>query len=280
MLHPGYIKLTRPYIPGQAIWGAATALLTRMYGSGTLDYQRFGEFVKNNSIFSYFYPTLDLDKEPLSPRFTENGLMYGPYNEADFQKIFIGSTTQTAVDPDSNTATDESLHESEYIRPKVTIDTDGPRDVYFIGYLFINEKKTTLEDGKTISWTGGDYDLKKALKTLFIGGDIKYGWGRLRWCEGLSGREEKQVFGYPFTTSIEGVKLIITGGAPIPAHYIINENREYKVKGDIEPLVGRRYSTSDRGSGQDLVSSGYSWVPGSIVQDEAELTVRPYGVLA
>jgi hypothetical protein len=166
----GYIKLTRYYITGKNMWGAMTANLTRANGvPGISDYEKFGKLLKDNILLSYFYPALDLAL-PLIPEYTNEGLKYGNCRASEFERLFIQSYGQTAVLPESNTAEDETLHESEYISPVVGNDQIP---VYFVGYIFIHEGASY--NGKLIKWE----EIKSALSELFIGGDRKYGWGKL-----------------------------------------------------------------------------------------------------
>lgn len=277
----GYIKLTRYYITGKAMWGAATANLTRIYGKENepREYKVFGELLKTNVLISYFYPAVDPDI-PLLPEFTADGLKYGGCTEAEFERLFIKSYGQTAVLPDSNTAEDESLHESEFIAPVVRDEnTKEQSPVYFVGYIFIKDGAET-EDNRLVGWDSGNIQLKGALSEIFVGGDRKYGWGRLL----LDGCEAKahgnKFFDYPLELDTDRPEITMPSKKPIPAHVAIINS--LKFKGDIEPVVGREFDTKDKkGFGRKLVHSGVFWTPRSILaEDEPKpFSLCEYGIM-
>jgi hypothetical protein len=286
----GYIKLTRPYITGRAMWGAATAGLTRCYGmpdEADRSYRWFGNHVKKNVIFSYFFPAIDTSA-PLLPAFSSNGLKFGSYSQYDFQRIFIGSTTQTAVDPDSNTAEDESLHESEYIRHKV-MDIDGTvKDIHFVGYLFINEHigLDIQHVPGVMGWRGCDMAVETAVREISIGGDNKYGWGRLRLCPDLCGPAD-EFFMNELVIADDGEnrpEIVFPSNQMLPAHLCIDE--DVCAKGDIEPLAFRQWRAhhdakdGHEGAGQMLLSSSsLYWMPGTILNTAVRFEVGEYGIL-
>lgn len=279
----GYIKLTRYYIPGKNMWGAMTANLTRTYGAeGTGDYEKFGDLLRKNILSSYFYPAINMNK-PLLPHFKKCGLFYGAYAKENFEKLFVSSFGQTAILPQSNTAEDESLHESEYIAP--AIDEEGKcNQVYFVGYLFIRDG-ASLDDGKNIALEDEGISIKTAIQELFVGGDMKYGWGRLKLAnDPKSEGHQTKVFGYELIPKGNGLCIKIPKDRPLPAHLDIES--EIKVKGDIEPLVGRERGTvRDKdgkqisGPGQRISKAKACWVPGSVVAKEKILKVGEFGIL-
>ena len=263
----GYIKLTRYYITGKAMWGTFTANLTRAgEEKNTKAYQKYGELFKTDVLLSYFYPALDPDI-PLLPKFSADGLKYGGCTEADFERLFIKSYGQTAVLPDSNTAEDESLHESEFIAPCVG-EEQSP--VCFVGYIFIKDGART-KDNESVGWDSGDIQLKGALSEIFIGGDRKYGWGRLTL---INKTETADMFGL----NIDNFpKIQILAGAPIPAHLTLNTS--VNLRGNIEPLVGREWD--NKGAGQLIKSanSGAYWMPGSVLTEGVDLMIDKFGLL-
>lgn len=281
----GYIKLTRHYIPGKNIWGAMTANLTRTCGAEGIDgYKEFGDLLKTKILTSYFYPALDFNK-PLLPHFKEKGLCYGTYTVEDFERRFIGSFGQTAILPQSNTAEDESLHESEYISHCIN-KGGGYKPVFFVGYIFL--KKDADFNGRKIGLTTGDVCLMPAIQELFVGGDLKYGWGRLKLQNSPEneGSQEK-MFGYEFVSNYNSRPCIeIPKGSTLPAHLKVESG--LKIKGDIEPLVGRQWGTvRDRegkeisGAGREISSIGVCWVSGSVMEEEETqtLSIGEFGIL-
>jgi hypothetical protein len=292
----GYIKLTRHYIPGKNIWGAMTANLTRTYSAKGIDgYKKFGDLLKTKILTSYFYPALDPDK-PLLPHFTKQGLYYGihaaedctakddNYIVGEFERCFIGSFGQTAILPQSNTAEDESLHESEYILH--CIKKNGEYEpVFFVGYIFL--KKDADFNGGKIALTTGDVCLMPAIQDLFVGGDLKYGWGclKLQNSPENEGPQEK-MFGYEFVSNCKWPPCIkIPKGSTLLAHLKVESG--LKIKGDIEPLVGRDWRSvknskkkTRTGAGQEISSAGVCWVPGSVIEEETKpLRIGEFGIL-
>jgi len=266
----GYIKLTRYYITGKAMWGAFTANLTRTgEEKNPAAYQKYGELLRTNVLLSYFYPALDPDV-PLLPEFTDDGLKYGGCAESEFESLFIKSYGQTAVLPDSNTAEDESLHESEFIAPVVMDEeTKEQSPVYFVGYVFI--KDGTKVDGREF----GLENMKNAIKEICVGGDRKYGWGSLLLDDREATTHRNKLFDYPLELDTDRPEITVPSNKPIPAHVAIINS--LKFKGDIEPVVGREFDTKDKkGFGRKLVHSGVFWTPGSIL---AAFSLSEYGMM-
>lgn len=267
----GYIKLTRYYITGKAMWGAMTANLTRASYQYN-DYAEIGNLLRNNILTSYFYPALYCNEEltVMLPEYTPNGLRYGTYPATKFERLFIKSYGQTAVMPDTNTAEDETLHESEYISPLVDDGTQRP--VYFVGYIFISEDAEYR--GSKIAWD----DIKSAMGELYVGGDRKYGWGRLVLdTKRTEEVKDRKFFEHELVPDSRTVR--ISKENSIPAHLPVNCGLE--LKGDIEPLVGREWGNA--GAGQDVKLSDEKerifWVPGSIYLGNEDLKIGKYGIL-
>lgn len=261
----GYIKLTRHYITGKNIWGAMTANITRALRKYE-DYGEIGKLLKEDILTSYFFPAVDPDS-PLLLRFTDKGLMYGEKPAADFERIFIKSYGQTAVVPHSNTAEDESLHESEFISPVIYDEENNNQcPVFFVGYIFISD------DG-AYKWD----DIKTAISEIFVGGDRKYGWGRLLLDDEKT-REVKDsmVFGNTLVSDDKGLKIEIEKENSIPAH--LGVNNELNLKGDIEPLVGMDFE-NNKGFGQNVSKAEICWVPGSVAADKMTLKIGAYGIM-
>jgi len=269
----GYIKLTRYYITGKAIWGALTANLTRACFTYD-DYIDVGNLLCSSILTGYFYPSLDPDSLPMLPEYTENGLMYGDYKREDFERLYIKSYGQTAVLPESNTAEDGSLHESEYIQP--VIEKDGrQRQVYFIGYIFINDDAEY--NGVEINLQ----NIREALTEIFVGGDRKYGWGRLRLFNKPDEEgNQSRMFGLEIKLDGEYPLVAIPQKGRIPAHLLIDHR--LRLKGDIEPLVGREWEKKTRkaGAGQRISEARICWTPGSVLLEEKlTLKVCKFGIL-
>lgn len=286
----GYIKRTRYYIPGKTMWGAMTANLARANAKDLPfpKYKEYGDLLKESILPSYFFPAFESDK-PLMPKFTDSGACFGQYTQTEFERIFIRSFGQTAVLPDSNSAEDGSLHESEYIAPSIALEGVN-HSVCFVGYVLINKDAKT-PDGRKIAWkdASGCINLKTAVSEIYVGGDSKYGWGKL--C--LSNDPEKEgaqekIFGYDFEAGGDRPALKIPLDAAFPAHALPGAG--LPVRGDIEPLVGRQWGEIENnkkekeiGAGKEISKAIICWMPGSAyVGDEGPktLSIGEYGVLS
>lgn len=284
----GYIKLTRYYIPGKNMWGAATSNLFKALGcNDTSEYEKVGSLFKEKVLFSYFYPAIEQD-QPMLPEYKDDGLWYGNNNkQKDFERLFISSSLQTAVMPETFTAEDQSLHESEFISPVVKKDDSKYQcPVCFIGYLFIRDDASYK--GLSIKWE----NIKETIKEIFVGGDKKYGWGRLVLDEKSIRTDQSEMFGFNLILNEEFPLIEAQNRDHIPAHLHI-EN-DLKIKGDIEPLVGREWGVvkddngkEKIGAGQKITDSKICWIPGSIIEEEKQknkkkskkLEIGPFGIL-
>ena len=157
----GVINETRIFIPGWTMWGA----LTKAYNlKNNFPLSENQDLFKN---ISCFYPAFkERDNfDILFPKF-ENGEFYlGEYSEDKFRAKFVDVFMSTAIDPLSNTALAESLHELNVILPGVKAD-------------FAEENK---KEEKQLYWIGIVQidDSEKIPREIFIGGDTKYGLGRM-----------------------------------------------------------------------------------------------------
>ncbi|MFO3796680.1 MAG: RAMP superfamily CRISPR-associated protein, partial [Anaerolineales bacterium] len=153
-LHVGWFKQgnlqrTRPYLSGKALWGALTARLARMKNA---NYDEIGKQVNEWLAFSYFYPSTQKGNVSLWP--------WGKQAD-EFTWRYLGSYASTALNYEQNSAEEGSLHETECINPY----TREGEAVYLVGYLF--EKQ-----GCPLEW-------REALQRIQLGGERKYGWGRV-----------------------------------------------------------------------------------------------------
>jgi hypothetical protein len=152
----GNLQRTRRYVHGKAVWAALTARLTH-YASGracAADYVRVGAQVKERFRFGYLFVA------------SECGKRHWPW-EMEFDYRFLSSYASTALTAANAGAEMGALHETEFIgnfsRP---IDPGGhPEPVYLAGDLWVHH------DGIP-GWDD-------ALRSLTIGGERGYGWGRL-----------------------------------------------------------------------------------------------------
>lgn len=278
----GYIKLTRYYVTGRNMWGAITASLTRSLGvPGTADYSKYGEKLKKDVLLSYFYPALEHNRENtkeyrlMLPLHTDNGLMYGAFSKEEFERLFISSIGQTAILPENNTAEDETLHESEYIKPTVSLENEQ-KNVYFVGYIFFSNR----QNDETLEYK----QIEDTLGELFVGGDRKYGWGRLLLVKTVP--VSNRMFEHEIVLNGGSLMVKIEKKYAIPSHLYLNSATSIKLKGDIEPLVGREWNNTGNkksGAGQKISNNQLCWTPGSVISEENKKTltfkIGKFGIL-
>jgi hypothetical protein len=310
----GILKTTRYYITGRAIWGAITANLTRALFSNpdSKDYQAVGNFVKENIRTTYFYPAIrkdDADSEDLSkyevdgyfaflPEYTDRGIKFGNESKDWFEQTFVDSFVSTALEPQTKTAEEGSLHEIEYIRNKIKLGKVV--QVYYVGYLFVNfGGSETRSNGNekeyevNVNYVGkvGEDDIEitfnpknnhnspqdyrallkeDVLSKLFVGGERNYGFGRLRLCE-LKPTSGKLFNQFEFKLSDQPILSIDNAIAHVEIHSNLPD-----FLGEFEPLVGLEWS--EAGAGHRISSAVICAVPGSRVP-AGEYVLKEYGIL-
>jgi len=136
----GVINETRIFITGQSMWGA----LSNAYAKTEQYNQTLFEKI------TCFYPMIN--EAILYPRYEDGEFYLGYCSEREFRKNFTTTYLSTSINPNSLNAKDESLHELDVILPK---------DIYWVGYLEIEDKD-------------------EIPKEIYIGSDSKYGLGLMR----------------------------------------------------------------------------------------------------
>lgn len=283
----GFLKTTRYYVTGKAMWGAITANLTRyLFEKPTAgNYRTVGEFVKENIKMTYFF--LKVGNKIYNPKYTGKGLVYGNLSENEFEKKFIYSFVSTALN-ETKTAEDGSLHETEYIRNNVRID-DTIENVCWTGYVFVNEHaesgnfKVTFSDDNFIieAERNKQVEALEFFDKMGIGGERNYGFGRMKLND-LKKVNNNEIFGYGLDGSM--IKSPIALG-----HVEHTNNIEYI--GEVEPLVGRNWNKKDgrnyrkveskRGAGREPTFHNVCFVPGTYFNGRKKLNfeVVEYGIL-
>lgn len=179
----GALNRTRLYIPARNLWGALTAELSRRQSSNRTpssnfpNYEKTGKNLRQNTRFSYLFPAEQVDGEWKAwlPQYQEGkGLVWkredgnGELEERRFRLRLLSTRPGTAIEPATNSAAEGTLREFELIstwwRPRD--EGHDPQPVGMVGYLFC----------KDISL----YNSIKRIDELFIGGDTRYGLGRMR----------------------------------------------------------------------------------------------------
>lgn len=214
-MHPaGALNRCRPYVPARALWGAVTAETARLKsGEGFPKYEGVGDEVKRNCRFTYLFPAEKRDGRFLAwlPKFEkEKGLRWHlqgcgeSRSDRDFRRRLLDTRPGTAIMPESDSALEGSLRHTECIGPwwrdsNSQGETAAP--VLLLGYVF---------------WQDSNFHRQlQDIETLFIGGDTRYGLGKIRRIDTLS--DDTAVFGKPVRPDREHPEIgsdIVLGHAP------------------------------------------------------------------
>lgn len=280
-IHIGYHKIahlskTRFYVPAKPLWGALTAELTR-YLSLT-DYQTVGEFLRKSIRFGYFY--IYDGNQILLPKYTDTGLKFGSLSKAEFEKRFVNSFASTSIDSLTLTAEEGTLHEIEFIKPCESVD----KEVLLKGLLWIREYIYSDfmirkgDKGFIIKYKEKSIKFSNLLNKLQIGGERKYGFGSIKLYKFEEADKDLTEYGFPGrlinSKDSDVVLLELRKGEYVWSH--VQHSPCLKIKGCIEPMVGRDWS--EKGAGRRLQFYGLYWVPGSkILEDTIFKVTEDFG---
>ncbi|MDR5696080.1 MAG: hypothetical protein QN121_12545 [Armatimonadota bacterium] len=167
------LNRTRLYVPARTLWGALTAELARAKVTNFPDYQQIGEKLQREARLSYLYPAEEIDGkwQVWLPLYQEDtGLVWEREDgkvevERRFRMRLLITRPGTAIEPESDTAAEGTLREFELISPYWWDDRVSPRPVALVGYIFYKDAALLQE--------------LEPIQTLWVGGDIRYGLGRL-----------------------------------------------------------------------------------------------------
>lgn len=263
-LHIGYRKIgnlmqTRSYVPGKNLWAALTARITRDNDKGNdgKAYEKTGKEINEKFRFTYLWPAISPDNtevknwDDLTTYFTfedqNNNNMKKIYpmkkenNRKPFDYLFLDSYASTSLDYERQGAEEGSLHEVEFISP-VTRDA---KQVYVAGSIWVKELPPDIPEGIK-NW-------QKSIEKLSIGGEQKYGWGRLELieCEKLE------------NNSLEPDEFL--WNSYVPVHIDVEGAEE--IHGSLEPLVGWETKEDNLTKIRD---AKIAFTPGSIIQNKAK----------
>jgi hypothetical protein len=274
----GFVQLTRTYVPGRALWGAITANLARALAKGgEPDYRGVGQAVREHLRLFYLYPCLPAQALPEGERQNEkNGwCRLDPDLTRAQERLLIHAYGQTAIQPENCTAENASLHETEYLASQVALPEGGGfHPVRWQGHLAIGD-----------SWPHGEDALRQAVSRLWIGGDLRYGFGRLALLDGDEGwrdSQDKRVFerwlfdgnGKDATLSPQTTKFTFLA-------HLRAENCPWPVSGRLEPLLGLEWQAGTgeyKGSGGKVSPAVLCWEPGSMAAQCKTVAIGEYGV--
>lgn len=225
----GSINRCRLYVPARVLWGALTAELARQKaGMQFPEYGVVGNEIQNRLRFTYLYPAEKSAGKWYAwlPRYKcERGLGLVWEREDDFQKHFadqafrmrlLHTRPATAIDPSSDTAEEGSLRETECMNT-FWREADGRASspVGLVGYVFVQDAASASSAELKLP-----EDLQ-SLRTLFVGGDTRYGLGKLARAGELDAVSD--VFGQ--RVELSGDKPMIRADR-ILGHAIVDEAKE------------------------------------------------------
>lgn len=191
----GALNRCRLYVPARAIHGAITAELARTNGNGKSVFELYVEYGREvglNCRFTYLYPSERKDDKLMVwiPKYVEGkGLQWTccddskvPLPDRVFRRRLLHTRSATAIAPETDSAREGSLRETECINP--LWDDSGRKQgknvMLLTGYLFMknNSFQRQLDN----------------IDTLFIGGDTRYGLGKIRRIELNDLHDNQSVF--------------------------------------------------------------------------------------
>jgi hypothetical protein len=182
----GSLNRTRLYVPARALWGALTAELSRREAQNgkAPEYQTVGDNLQRDYRFTYLYPAemveahwrawLPLYRNAQGLAWTREDRSGDSVGDRQFRRRLLSTRPGTSIDATTDAADDGSLRETECIEARWRDDQGhdaGP--VAMVGYAFI--LTTNTEDRYPAERRRLD-----GVDTLFVGGDTRYGLGRLR----------------------------------------------------------------------------------------------------
>lgn len=199
----GALNRCRLYVPARAVWGAVTAELARQEQSGgpaePKHYEDVGSDLKRDYRFTYLYPAEQVRGkwQAWLPKYESGrGLHWQREDETSstaaladrgFRRRILYTRPGTAIDPGSDTAADGSLRETECLqacwRDEAGCDA-GP--VALVGYVVVRHSDGPADDGMSRLAT---------VRSLFVGGDTRYGLGRLNLVSCEASNPANRMFG-------------------------------------------------------------------------------------
>ncbi len=177
----GTLNRCRPYVLARGIWAALTSEMAQTGANGFPAYWERGKILRDSARFTYLYPASSVGGawRAWLPEYVRNsGLVWHREDQpgtADavcdrpFRRCLIDTRAGTAIDADSDTAAERTLRETECVMTYWRAGSGGGHDrVGFAGYVFFKDIPKAELDPVT---------------TLFVGGDTRYGLGRMRRIE-------------------------------------------------------------------------------------------------
>ena len=258
MAPAGSLNRCRVYVPARALWGAVTAEIARATADGGFpDYEKVGDELRQKLRFTYLFPAERSGNEWYAwlPCYVEDkGLVWQREDAAhhelldrQFRIRLLSTRPSTAIEPSSDTAAEGSLRETECMNNR-WCDREGKPGgpVGLVGYVFLH---ADLE--KSIR------DRLEQLELIMVGGDTRYGLGRLRRAEEITP-----------VGDVFGCKVHLAKDDPgveterVLAHAQAGGAAASELLGNLELLRGWDYANE----GHRHVEAPL-WVPGSVARE-------------
>ncbi len=219
----GVISETRLFIPGWTMWGALTNTYGILNKWSSEDYKN----EDNQKLFeniTCFYPSFEPDGSKIMFPTFKYGEFYlreekekgEELSETEFRYQFVHTCISTAIHLEYLSAKEASLHEMEVILPK---GRNGKK-LCWVGLIGIDED--IIKEKRL------DNFLKEGLK-IKIGGDVRYGLGKLQLVKMMEAKEELKTWGISIDGKIE------SNNSPSKHYLLLNDYTTFK--GKIELLV-------------------------------------------
>lgn len=250
----GALNRTRLYVPARALWGALTAELARSQNAGFPDYGHVGRKLREATRLGYLFPAeqVNADWKTWLPVYGTKGLVWAredgsesELEEREFRVRLLGTRPATAIDPESDTAEEGSLRETEVLNTFWRQPNGSPGSpVGLVGYVFVSDEAVK--------------ERLKEIEVLFLGGDTRYGLGTIRR---VSCTAANEFFGY--NADLSGGCPVVTANRILAHATVTNHTANDSYRGHQEILSGWDYGTL-------LSKPSLFWQPGTASRESLQ----------
>lgn len=262
----GTLNRCRLYLPARALHGALAAEIARSRcGESFPDYGKIGWELALHCRFTYLYPAEKSGEKILAwiPKYeVRKGCRW--YRESngeglsnrDFRRRLLNSRSGTTIAPETDSAYEGTLRETECINPwwrDASNPQAEPKPVFLLGYVFLRNN--------------GFRRQLSNIDNLFVGGDTRYGLGEVSLVKWDDLPADALIFGKHVNLSNEHPEIcsdFVWGHVPINGHTPNDEMRGTK-----ELLGGWEIANPWKGC--------LTWVPGSSLKGQAFWAIDSYG---
>ncbi|GIW72676.1 MAG: hypothetical protein KatS3mg102_2218 [Planctomycetota bacterium] len=254
----GALNRCRLYVPARPLWGALTAELARRQAAGSdPNYEQVGGDLRQQTRLSYLYPAEKVDGawRAWLPEYRKGqGLVWvredGTEGLPDrrFRRRLLWTRPATAIDPESDSALDGSLRETECLQTHWR-DASGAAagPVVMVGCVCVRDEGRWVNDICSI-------------QKIFVGGDTRYGLGCLEQEEFVS---SDRVFGQTMDGSEDSPRI---ASRRLVAHALGSDGAV--AHGQLERLAGWDTAAAERPQQHQYGSAKAFWTPGTVFGEE------------